>query len=115
MLYLTLFPLAISLLCLWHANKAVLRYCQPSFIQHQQGPEARQQGLTDWNEFFSHWHSIVRSSDKEAFDQCVQELERRYLPEYVNEVGYIKTDWLDLYKEKLVKAWVDQHPHQGAQ
>lgn len=26
------FPGAASLLCLWHANKAVLRYCQPSFV-----------------------------------------------------------------------------------
>lgn len=29
------FPSAISLLCLWHANKAVLRYCQPTFVRHQ--------------------------------------------------------------------------------
>ena len=30
----------ISLLCLQHANKAVLRYCQPSFVQHKYGLEA---------------------------------------------------------------------------
>lgn len=41
------FPAAISLLCLWHANKAVLRYCQPSFVRHQQGSEAYQQGLSN--------------------------------------------------------------------
>ena len=33
--------------------------------------------------------------------------------EYLQEVGYIKTTWLDPYKEKLVKAWVDQHSHFG--
>ena len=107
------FPAAISLLCLWHANKAVLRYCQPSFIRNQQGSEAYQQGLSDWNEFFSHWHSIIRSADEETFDQCVQQMERKYLPQYVNEVGYIKATWLDLYKEKLVKAWVDHSTHFG--
>ena len=105
------FPSAISLLCLWHANKAVLRYCQPAFVRHQQGSEAQQQGLRDWNEFFSHWHAIIGSPDEETFDQCVQEMMREYLPQYVNELGYIKTTWLDLYKEKLVKAWVDQHLH----
>jgi hypothetical protein len=106
-------PSSISLLCLWHANKAVLRYCQPTFIHHQQGSEAYQQGLSDWNEFFNHWHSIMKSPDEEAFDQRVQELERRYLPQYLEEVGYIKANWLNPYKEKLVKAWVDQHPHFG--
>jgi len=107
------FPSSISLLCLWHANKAVLRYCQPTFVRHQQGPEAYQQGISNWNEFFNHWHSIMRSSDEDVFNQRVQEIEKRYLPQYLKEVGYIKTNWLDLYKEKLVKAWVDQHPHFG--
>ncbi len=27
----TCFPSSTALLCLWHANKAVLRYCQPAF------------------------------------------------------------------------------------
>lgn len=31
----------------------------------------------------------------------------------LDEVGYIKTTWLEPYKEKLVKAWVDQHAHFG--
>jgi hypothetical protein len=107
------FPSSISLLCLWHANKAVLRYCQPTFVRHQQGSEAYQQGLADWNEFFNHWHSIMKSPDEKAFDQRVQEFERRYLPQYIEEVGYIKANWLDPYKERLVRAWVDQHPHFG--
>lgn len=41
------FPSGVSLLCLWHANKAALRYCQPTFVRHQQGSEAYQQGLSD--------------------------------------------------------------------
>ena len=35
------------------------------------------------------------------------------MPQYLEEVGYIKSNWLDPYKKKLVKAWVDQHPHLG--
>ncbi|KAK2684398.1 hypothetical protein QWA68_016790 [Fusarium oxysporum] len=55
----------------------------------------------------------MKSPDEKAFDQRVQELERRYLPQYIEEVGYIKANWLDPYKERLVRAWVDQHPHFG--
>lgn len=107
------FPLAISLLCLWHANKAVLRYCKPTFTCHKEGSEAYKQGEANWNDFFSHWHAIVGSADEETFGQRVQEMEKRYVPQYLEEVGYIKANWLDLHKEKLVKAWVDQHPHFG--
>ncbi|KAM5528746.1 hypothetical protein FOXYSP1_19227 [Fusarium oxysporum f. sp. phaseoli] len=55
----------------------------------------------------------MRSIDEETFDQRVKELKKRYVPQYLEEVSYIKTNWLDLYKEKLVKAWVNQHPHFG--
>lgn len=41
----------------------------------------------------------------------MKELEEPYLPRYLEEVRYIKTNWLYLYKEKLVKTWVDQYPH----
>lgn len=34
------FPFAASLLCLWHANKAVVRHCQPTFLRQQQNLEA---------------------------------------------------------------------------
>jgi hypothetical protein len=100
----TCFPAATSLLCLWHANKAVLQHCQPAFKNVE---------ADVWDTFYQSWHLIMRSSDEEAFKENVRELERKFLPEYLQEVGYIKTTWLDPYKEKLVKAWVDQHSHFG--
>ena len=102
----TCFPSSISLLYLWHANKAVLRHCQPAFTRQRQGMEA-------WNEFYKFWHSIISSADEETFNERMQAFEKQYLPHHAEEVGYIKTTWLDPYKEKLVKAWVDQHPHFG--
>ena len=98
------FPNAASLLCLWHANKAVLCHCQPTFTHKGQGMEA-------WDKFYKFWHTIMQSADEEAFNKNVQEFENQYLPTYIDEVSYIKTTWLDLYKEKLVKGWVDQHLH----
>jgi hypothetical protein len=43
----------------------------------------------------------------------VAEFEKKYLPNHIQEVTYIKKTWLELYKEKLVRAWVDQHMHFG--
>jgi hypothetical protein len=100
----TCFPTATSLLCLWHANKAVLQHCQPAFKTAE---------ADGWDAFYQSWHSIMSSPDEKTFEERVQELERKFLPEYLQEVGYIKTTWLDPYKEKLVKAWVDQHTHFG--
>lgn len=53
----------------------------------------------------------MQSSNEEAFSKRVSDFEQKYLPDYTDEVGYIKTTWLDPYKEKLVKAWVNQYPH----
>lgn len=103
------FPGSISLLCLWHANKAVLAYCRPAFVRR----EGDEQSIEKWTEFFGYWFAIVNSIDEEAYNRQLDELERRYVPEYVDEVSYIKQTWLGLYKEKLVKAWVDQHAHFG--
>ena len=108
------FPAAISLLCPWHANKAVLQYYKPSFTKDSQEEKQRQKASEEWGEFYNYWHSIVRSIDKDTFNKRLKDLEQRYMPEHVREVGYIKEAWLDLYKEKLIKSWVDQHPHFGS-
>jgi hypothetical protein len=108
----TCFPTAASLLCLWHANKAVLRHCMPTFTRQQEGQlQGKDQGLEAWNEFYNYWHLIMKSPTEEIFHERVSEFEQKYIPKYIEDVGYIKTTWLDLYKEKLVKAWVDQYPH----
>jgi hypothetical protein len=108
------FPAASSLLCLWHANKAVLQYCKPGFTKDLQGETERQQAHQDWSEFYNYWHSLMRSIDENTFNERLKDFEQRYVPEHVREVSYVKETWLDLYKEKLVKSWVDQHPHFGS-
>ncbi|KAG6980171.1 Misshapen-like kinase 1 [Fusarium oxysporum f. sp. albedinis] len=107
------FPSAVLLLCLWHANKAVLAYCRPAFIQYRTDPKIMEAGLLRWQEFYNQWHSIIQSADQITFDQRVQQLEQRYLPAYANEIAYLHATWLNPHKEKLVKAWVDQHLHFG--
>jgi hypothetical protein len=97
-----LFPTATTLLCLWHANKAVLTRCQPAF------PEAEK-----WKEFYGYWHSIVNSPTEETYIERLAEFQQKYVPQHLIEVGYIKATWLLPFKEKLVKAWVDQATHFG--
>ncbi|XP_044717341.1 MULE transposase domain-containing protein [Hirsutella rhossiliensis] len=112
------FPTSCSLLCLWHANKAVLRYCRPAFVRQDQ-PESTNAETIDtsesngWSEFYQFWHSIMAAPNEEAFKDRATQFEKKYLPNHLKQVGYIKTFWLEGYKEKLVKAWVDQHAHFG--
>jgi hypothetical protein len=114
----TYFPSACSLLCLWHANKAVLQHCLPAFKLAEQEAttslETSGRSATEtWKDFYESWHSIMASPNEEAYDERVLKFERRFLPKYAREVGYIQDYWLNPYKEKLVKAWVDQHSHFG--
>jgi transposase-like protein len=98
----TLFPSAATLLCLWHVNKAVLTRCQPAF------PEAEK-----WREFYNYWHSIINSPTEEEYSKRLAEFQQKYIPKHLEEVGYIKAAWLIPFKEKLVRAWVDQSTYFG--
>ena len=40
-------------------------------------------------------------------------MQQKYIPQHSSEVGYIKGTWLIPFKEKLVRAWVDQSAHFG--
>ena len=80
----------------------VLARCQPVF------PEAK-----IWKKFYRFWHSIIYSPTEDDYDICLQEFQQLYAQIHRDEVGYIKATWLILFKEKLVKAWVDQSTHFG--
>lgn len=68
----THFPSAHSLLCLWHANKAIIHHCQPAFMLACQsattGSELSSRSPADhWKEFYQHWCSIIASPDEETY------------------------------------------------
>lgn len=110
------FPTSFSLLCLWHANKAVLRYCLPAFATRELtagSDSVTAKTMEAWEEFYQFWHQLMRSPNETAFNERLSSFEKKYLPDHRNEVGYVRTTWLDPYKVKLVKAWVDQHYHFG--
>ncbi|EXU94480.1 MULE transposase domain protein [Metarhizium robertsii] len=111
---------AVSLLCLWHANKAVLAHCLPIFTaQERLLAKLSSIQITDkevssrWKEFYTGWHGIISSSTESDYKDRLAAFEKKYIPDHVEEVAYIKEVWLEPYKEKLVKAWVDLHAHFG--
>ncbi|KAJ3453255.1 hypothetical protein MRS44_017502 [Fusarium solani] len=55
----------------------------------------------------------MQSPTEALFNERVAAFEQKYLPNHSEEVAYVKKTWLEPYKEKLVKAWVDQHMHFG--
>ncbi|KAJ3453427.1 hypothetical protein MRS44_017674 [Fusarium solani] len=101
------FPQSTPMLCLWHINKAVLTYCMPAFTQDKNDP----QGQKEWKEFYDSWHEIVASPTEDIYNERLEKFKDRYIPGHINEVGYIMETWLDLYKERFVKAWANQYLH----
>ncbi|KAJ3454090.1 hypothetical protein MRS44_017984 [Fusarium solani] len=55
----------------------------------------------------------MQSPTEALFNERVAAFEQKYLPNHSEEVAYVKKTWLEPYKEKLVKAWVDQRMHFG--
>lgn len=101
------FPDSTALLCLWHINKAVLRYCMDAFTKDPKDHE----GQEKWKGFYSSWHDLVASSNEDIYYQKLDDFKKKYTADYISQVGYITETWLDLYKQKFVKVWVDQHLH----
>ncbi|KAJ2983399.1 hypothetical protein NQ176_g722 [Zarea fungicola] len=99
------FPASKSLLCIWHVNKAVLQYCRPAFLAEGTQGEKR------WDNFYALWHAIVASPSETIFQERLAYFEHQYAEKYTDAVGYIRTTWLDLFKERIVRAWADQHLH----
>jgi hypothetical protein len=60
-------PSSKHLLCLWHANKAVVRYYQPTFNDDEA-----------WRLFFNSWHQIIQSPNEDSYEKRVSFKESTY-------------------------------------
>lgn len=61
--------------------------------------------------FSEFWHPIMSSPTEDTFEKRVEELPRRHFADHLEEVVYITYYRLDPWKDRLVKAWVNQHTH----
>jgi hypothetical protein len=77
----------------------------PSFVQDPNNTK----GHEDWKQFYGDWHELVASNTAEVFYEKLDEFKEQYIPSHTSEVGYITETWLDLYKERFIKPWVNQY------
>jgi hypothetical protein len=99
----SIFSCAVHLLCLWHANKAVQAHCHAN-IAIKAGEEV-------WRDFFQHWQRIIYSKDEASYEVNTKKFNKAFKSRFPQEVGYIYQQWLNPYRKRLVKAWVDQYTH----
>ncbi|KAK1837369.1 mutator-like element, partial [Colletotrichum chrysophilum] len=68
-----IFPSSASLLCLWHANKAVLQHCSSAFdlakARTVSASAAAKSSAHKREEFYKSWHSIVGSPSEVIFEE----------------------------------------------
>ncbi|RKK11135.1 hypothetical protein BFJ67_g18162, partial [Fusarium oxysporum f. sp. cepae] len=83
----------------------------PAFTRGKDNPQVLGGESEEWKEFFNFWHEIVASTTEDIYNERLEKFKKRYIPDYINEVGYILETWLDLYKKSFVKAWVNTHLH----
>lgn len=51
----------------------------------------------------------MASLDVKTFEERMAKFKLKYSEIYPNCIGYIKIYWLELYKEIIIKAWVNIH------
>ena len=105
----TWLPQSSHILCRWHVNMNVLAKTKKFFP----GPIKGEDGITrrhpKFKEFIADWISLLNSSTISEYTKNLDHFRRH--PR--GAVDYVEGAWLHLWKEKLVRYWVDQNLHFG--
>lgn len=80
------------------------RYCQPEVLL-KNGQPISKAADEEWNDVYDFWHNIVVSPTEEIFEELLSKFKFNTLQEIPRALGYIKSYWLEPYKEIIVKAW----------
>ncbi|GFZ21224.1 hypothetical protein Acr_29g0003860 [Actinidia rufa] len=96
----TCFPTARHILCIWHINQNVVKYCSPILG-------------SEMTRFFASWHSLIKSSTPESYQQKWHILVGEF-KSYPRATKYLWETWLRPYKERFVDAWLDTCMHLGS-
>lgn len=62
-----------------------------------------------WQDFDTAWQRVLNSVTEEAYETNLQNLQHQ--PEVC--VRYCMETWLNPWKTRIIRAWVDQLPHFG--
>ncbi|XP_062021027.1 PKS-NRPS hybrid synthetase cheA-like [Rosa rugosa] len=96
------FPDTHQILCKWHIGKNVMRKCKGKFTTKE-----------GWEAFNNDWHSLVDCSTEDEYVHSLTAFESKYFA-FPKEINYLKTNWLNKYKEMFIAAWTNNYMHLGA-
>jgi transposase-like protein len=102
------FPNSTHILCIWHVNMNILANCRKLFPKDKQVanniiPDPK------WEEFLKDWNNIINSTTEAEYNTHLAEFQKHE----GQAVQYVQDTWLDPWKEKLVRFWVDMTKHFG--
>ena len=96
-----IYPESRHLLCKWHINRNVMRECKKKFETKEM-----------WNMFLTNWNIVVGSTSESEYLVNLNQFDSKF-SKYLDELRYVKSSWLDNYKERFVAAWADTCMHFG--
>ena len=95
------FPGAKHLLCRWHINRNILAKCKKLFETKEK-----------WDRFIMSWNMLVSSSTEEHYNVQFNLFLKEFIT-YSAALQYVRSSWLDAYKDRFVAAWMDKVMHLG--
>jgi MULE transposase domain len=114
------FPDVPLMLCIWHINKNVLKYCGDMWIAETRGiltdeeRQVRVRGLTET--FNDRWQRVLYAKSEQEFEAAWAALESRYRNSYPMLLTYLRQHYIDGDTEKtFIPAWTDKIRHFGNQ
>jgi len=85
-----IFPTSRHFLCRWHIRKNILAQCKKIFDTKER-----------FDLFMTSWNMLVIAENEEEFDRLFGRLNDDFR-EFPQVFAYIKTTWIDKYKEHFV-------------
>jgi hypothetical protein len=103
-----LFPESPHILCIWHVNMNILANCRKHFPKDTQ-VENKVIPNPKWELFLKDWNSLISSTTEMEYTTHLAEFRKHQK----DAVAYAENTWIQPWKEKLVRFWVDMNLHFG--
>lgn len=119
-----LYPDWSHLLCIWHINQAVIKYCKKLFVRpdkkkakrNRTESEQQQDQIEEENQqkafklFYSDWHYIIMSPSEAEYEQRWADFVAKYEMIVPKAIPYLEDTWLK-FKERFVQYWTNRVFH----
>lgn len=108
------FPTIPTLLCYWHVNKNVLtkaRVYMPKVVDTEKSTESCvvTKDSEACSAFMTAWYHLVESETEDMLFERLESLRTKHRA----VAEYCEYEWLDLYREKIVRAYTNKITHFG--